>query len=154
MKPLLHLLLRFGWAPLLVLALHQAVMRTPWRQALDFVMHYSGGVAISFFIWHALHYLSAWFGVLTRFGRYLFTFALACTVGLFWEFVELASDTFYGTHIQHSIRETLGDLIADASGALTTLTLVFIFGILHRRKEREKARAQTLPIDPPGSGGA
>lgn len=147
MKPLLRLLLRVGWAPLLVLALHQAVMRTPWRQALDFVMHYSGGVAIAFFLWHALHYLAAWFGAVTRFGRYLFTFALACTVGLFWEFAELASDVFRHTHIQHSIRETMGDLIADATGALTTLTLVFIAGLVRRRKE--KAKSRNLP--PPAS---
>lgn len=133
MRPLLSLLLRFGWAPLLVLVLHQAVMRTPWRQALDFAMHYSGGVAISFFLWHALHYLASWFGTLTSFGRYLFTFALTCTVGLFWEFAELASDVFYHTHIQQSIHETLRDLIADASGALTTLALVFVARCFRRQ---------------------
>lgn len=149
MRQLLRLLLRFGWAPLAVLALHQAVMRTPWRQALDFVMHYSGGVAIAFFVWHALHYLAAWFGTLTSFGRYVFTFALACTVGLFWEFAELASDVFYHTHIQHSIRETMGDLIADATGALTTLTLVFIVRLMRGRK----ARARTLPTDAVPNGG-
>lgn len=45
-------------------------MRAPWRQQLDFVMHYSSGVAISLFLWR--------------------------------------------------------DLIADATGALTTLTLTWI----------------------------
>lgn len=152
MRPVLRLLLRFGWAPLAVLALHQAVLRTPWRQALDFVMHYSGGVAISFFIWHALHHLKAWFGTLTSFGRYVFTFALACTVGLFWEFAELASDVFRHTHIQHSIRETMGDLIADATGALTTLAGVFIVRLMRARKE--KAKSRNLPADPSVSGGS
>ncbi|WP_395742232.1 hypothetical protein [Prosthecobacter sp.] len=126
MKPLLRLLLRAGWAPVAVLIFHRAIMFTPWRKPLDFVMHYSGGVAIAFFLWHALDCFAHWFGQLTAFARYLFTFALACTVGLFWEFAELYSDVFHGTHIQQSVRETLRDLIADATGALTTLALVWL----------------------------
>lgn len=126
MTPLFRLLIRAGWAPLLVLVFHQAIMRTPYRQQLDFVMHYSGGVAIAYFFWHALDCFASWFGTLTVFARYLFTFALACTMGLFWEFAELYSDVVYHTRIQHSIRETMRDLIADATGALTTLTLVFL----------------------------
>lgn len=126
MKPLLRLLVRAGWAPVAVLIFHRAIMHSPYRQQLDFVMHYSGGVAIAFFLWHTLDCFAHWFGQLTLFARYLFTFALACTVGLFWEFAELFSDVVYGTHIQHSIHETLRDLVADATGALTTLTLVFL----------------------------
>ena len=126
MTPLFRLLLRAGWAPLAVLVFHQAIMDTPYRQQLDFVMHYSGGVAIAFFAWHALDCLAPWFGTLTTFARYLFTFTLACTVGLFWEFAELFSDVVYGSNIQHSIRETMRDLIADATGALTALALIFL----------------------------
>lgn len=126
MTPLLRLLLRAGWAPLAVLIFHQEIMRTPWRQKLDFVMHYSGGVAIAFFLWHALDCFAHRFGRLTVFARYLFTFSLACTVGLFWEFAELVSDVFLGTHIQYSVRETMRDLIADATGATTTLVLVWL----------------------------
>lgn len=134
MTPLFRLLIRAGWAPLLVLVFHQAIMRTPYRQQLDFVMHYSGGVAIAFFAWHALDCFASWFGTLTAFARYLFTFTLACTVGLFWEFAELYSDVMYGSHIQHSIHETMRDLIADATGALTTLALVFVVRCVIRRK--------------------
>ena len=126
MKALQQLMLRAGWAPLLVLVMHQIVARTSMRQALDFWMHYSGGVAISFFLWHALDCLEAWFGRLTAFARYVFTFSMACTVGQFWEFAELLSDVMRGTHIQHSLHETMRDLIADATGAATTLTLVLI----------------------------
>lgn len=126
MTPLLRLLLRAGWAPVAVLVFHRAIFHTPWRQPLDFVMHYSGGVAISFFVWHALDCFASWFGKLTAFARYLLTFSLACTIGLFWEFAELASDVFRGTHIQHSIHETMRDLVADATGALTTLVGVFV----------------------------
>jgi hypothetical protein len=139
MTPLLRLLLRAGWAPLVVLIFHQKIMRTPWRQQLDFVMHYSGGVAISFFLWHALDCFAHWFGRLTPFARYLFTFALACTVGLFWEFAELFSDVVYHTHIQQSIHETMRDLIADATGALTTLTLTWMVRCFTMKRDEPAA---------------
>lgn len=126
MKPLLRLLLRAGWAPLVVLIFHHEIQHTSWRQRLDFLMHYSGGVAIGFFLWHALDCFAHWLGSLTPFARYLFTFALACTVGLFWEFAELFSDVFFHTRIQFSVRETMRDLIADATGAATTLTLTWL----------------------------
>lgn len=126
MTPLFRLLLRAGWAPLVVLIFHRAIQHTIYRQPLDFVMHYSGGVAIAFFLWHALECFAHWLGHLTPFARYLFTFALACTVGLFWEFAELFSDIVFHTHIQFSVRETMRDLIADATGALTTLTLLWL----------------------------
>jgi hypothetical protein len=63
----------------------------------------------------------------------LFSFALACTIGVFWEFAELASDVFRGTHIQQSIHETMRDLIADACGATLTLILTASFA----RKPRD-----------------
>jgi hypothetical protein len=47
--------------------------------------------------------------------------------------VELASDVFYHTHIQHSVHETMRDLIADATGALTTLTGVFVVRCFARK---------------------
>ncbi|GEM_PF-721781 len=151
MKPLSRLLLRAGWAPLAVLVFHQAIMRTPWREPLDFVMHYSGGVAIAFFFWHALDCFASWFGQLTAFARYLFTFALACTAGLFWEFAELYSDVVHGSHIQHSIHETMRDLIADATGALTTLAFVLLIRSVTRRKYRQQpsARNQGETTQPP-----
>lgn len=133
MKQLLQLLLRAGWAPVAVLIFHRIIYFTPYRQPLDFVMHYSGGVAIAYFLWHALDCFASWLGALTAFARYLFTFALACTVGLFWEFMELAMDVIYHTHIQHSVHETMRDLIADATGALTTLVLIFVARCLGRK---------------------
>lgn len=133
MKRLPQLLLRAGWAPVAVLIFHRLIYFTPYRQPLDFVMHYSGGVAIAYFLWHALDCFASWFGTLTPFARYVFTFCMACTVGLFWEFAELASDVIYHTHIQHSIHETMRDLIADATGALTTLTLLFVARCFRKR---------------------
>ena len=120
----LQYLRKAAWAPILVLLIHQIVLRTPWRRELDFYMHFSGGMAAAYLSWHGLHYFAEWIGRLTLAGRWLFTFALACTIGVFWEFAELASDVFRGTHIQHSIHETMRDLIADACGAMLTLFIV------------------------------
>jgi len=94
--------------------------------------------------WHALDCLATWFGSLTAFSRYVFTFSLACTTGLFWEFAELFSDVFFRTHIQHSIHETMRDLIADMTGALTTLSVLFVL----RRAARKSA---PQPDQPPAS---
>ena len=107
-----------------VLVLHAVVAETPLRKPLDFWMHFSGGVAIAYFLFHAIDCFEEFLGVRTCFGRYLFAFALACTVGLFWEFGELFSDVFLGTHIQKSIHETMSDLIADTLGAIVSLLLI------------------------------
>ena len=77
--------------------IHAVVARTPYRKPLDFWMHFSGGMAIAYFWFHALACFARWLGTPTPAGRYLFSFALACTVGLFWEFAELASDAFLAT---------------------------------------------------------
>ena len=137
----LQLLRRAIWAPVLVLIIHQIVLRTPWRRELDFCMHFSGGMAAAYLSWHALEHLAPWIGTLTRAGRILFAFAGALTIGVFWEFAELASDVFRGTHIQHDVRETMGDLIADACGAALTLLLVNLRAIF-------SASSQTKPADP------
>jgi len=65
------------------------------------------------------------------FGRNLFSFTLACTAGVFWEFAEVGSDTFLHTHIQRSVDEAMRDLIADASGAA-----LMLLGIHFWRKRR------------------
>ena len=128
------LLLRAGWAPVAVLIAHQVISRSAYRQPLDFAMHFSGGMAIAYFLYHALGFFAPVLGELRIFARYLFTFALACTVGLFWEFGELFSDVFLRTRIQRSIGETMRDLFADTTGALLSLTLVAIVSALRRRR--------------------
>ena len=97
-----HLLLRAAWAPITVLILHAIFAKTPLRKPLDFSMHFLGGASIAFFLLHSLHCFEPLVGAATRFGRYLFSLALARTVGLFWEFGELFSDAFLHTHIQRA----------------------------------------------------
>ena len=127
------LLLRAGWAPFAVLIAHQVLSRSAYRQSLDFAMHFSGGMAIAYFLYHALGLFAPMLGELRALGRYLFTFALACTIGMFWEFGELFSDVFLRTRIQRSIGETMRDLFADMTGALLSLALIAIVSALRRR---------------------
>lgn len=117
------LLRRTLWAPVVVLVFHAVIASTRWREPLDFWMHFSGGAAAAFCAWHALVTAEPFLGQNSPLGRAVFAFALACTVGLFWEFAELVSDQLRGTHIQHDLHETLRDLLADTAGALAVVAL-------------------------------
>ena len=130
------LLLKAGWAPLAVFILHAIVIRTTFRQALDFPIHFAGGATMAFFLFYAIACFAAGFDDNDSLVRYLFSFALACTVGLFWEYGELFSDVFLHTHIQHNLHETMKDLIADTSGAFSSLSLV---ALVRRFNHKSKA---------------
>ena len=138
---MLKLLRTAGWAPVAVLLFHRFVMHTSLRQPLDFTMHFLGGAAIAFFVFHALDLCAPWLGQLTLLGRVLFSFALACTAGLFWEFGEFFSDLLFRTHIQWTIRETMRDLLADAGGALVCLTLCLLVCQFRRASPRNRQRS-------------
>lgn len=120
------LLRRAAWAPIAVVIAHAIIERTTLRVVLDFWIHFSGGAAIAYFLFVAIETLQQSVGRVTVAAQTLFAFALACTVGLFWEFGELASDVFLGTHIQKDLRNTMSDLIADASGAVLALGVVAV----------------------------
>ena len=115
-----------------MLVLHEFIPKRTWRDQLDFCLHFSGGASIAFFMYHALGTFERVVGDLTRAGRNLFGYTLACTTGVFWEFGELLSDTFLGTRIQRSLRETMSDLVADATGAALALILIQLASKLRR----------------------
>ena len=127
------LLLRVAWAPVAVLIFHAIVAKTRYRMPLDFTMHFLGGASMAYASFHALDYLAPLLGSVSKAGRYLFAFSLTCTVGVFWEFAEYASDIFRHTHIQQSLPETMSDLIADASGAVGCLALFVIVQVVSDR---------------------
>jgi hypothetical protein len=129
-SPLIKLLLKAGWAPIAVMLLHAAVASTRWRVPLDFTIHFLGGISIAFFSFHAIDCFKKFLGETTTLLSYVLSFTAACTVGVFWELGEFASDVYLGTHIQQSIRETMSDLIADVSGATLSLLLIFLVGRL------------------------
>ena len=124
LSALYKLLLRAAWAPIVVLIFHALIAKTRFRAPLDFTVHFLGGASMAYVFFHALDYLSLLLGNVTKTGRYLFAFSLACTVGVFWEFAEFTSDIYRHTHIQQSLPETMSDLIADASGATACLALL------------------------------
>lgn len=123
----LQLLRKAAWAPISVLIFHAIIAETPYRQASDFVMHFSGGAAIAYFFFVALGEFQSWLGAPTLLGRLLFSFTMACTVGVFWEIGEQFSDTFLGSHIQKSLPETMSDLLANTTGAVSALMVIYLF---------------------------
>jgi hypothetical protein len=120
------LIVRAAWAPIAVLVFHNLIARTPLRQPLDFFMHFLGGASMAFFLLTMLELFPMVFGAVSAFGRYIFAYALACTVGVFWEFLEFFTDTYWHTHVQQSLHETMSDLVADAVGAAAALAFVCV----------------------------
>ena len=130
LKSLLHLLLRAGWAPVAVLIFHAAMAKTSLRTPLDFTIHFLGGASMAYLMYRALESFAFLLGQVTFLGQLIFSFALACTVGVFWEFTEFFRDTMYHTHIQQSLQETMLDLVADAAGATASLLLISLIMLL------------------------
>ncbi len=50
--------------------------------------------------------------------RLLFVFALGLAVGALWEIFEYTSDGTFGSALREGNTDTVGDLIADATGSL------------------------------------
>jgi hypothetical protein len=116
-----------GWAPLLVLVLHRLVYLFGVRQYFDWLMHCSGGLAITFFCWKLLLRYGTVFGALNIMGRRCLAFTMGCTIGMVWELLEYASDVVRGTRIQHSVSETMMDMVNDICGAATAMVLIILF---------------------------
>jgi hypothetical protein len=121
-----NLLIKAAWAPIAVLILHAVVARTSLRNPFDFPIHFLGGASIAFLSFHALECFQRWLGPMTLLARYLFSFCVACTVGVFWEIAERFLDVWFNMAIQQTLANTMSDLIADASGAVVSLLLVWV----------------------------
>ena len=115
------------WAPLAVVVFQAVAMRFHLR-TFDELPHVLGGLAIAYFSYRCLVILAPYIGELTRLARYLFAFALGCTMALFWEIAEFCADTFLGTHIQTSLRETMLDLVFGVMGMIACLLTIFLGG--------------------------
>jgi hypothetical protein len=113
-----------GWAPALVLLLRALLLQWGVREHYDPLIHFSGGVAIAYFFYRLIRIFSEWLGNLAPAGRLLLAYTCACTTALFWEFGEWGSDKLTGGHIQHSVFETLFDLLYGALGAFCALALI------------------------------
>lgn len=124
---LLRLLVNPGWAPLGVVVIHLILADYGLTERFDHYLHYFGGAAIAYFLFGIFAF---WPSVSTRsptWDYYLLTFTSSCTVAVFGEFAEFASDRFMRTSIQQSLSETVFDLAFGVAGAFSTLLLIGLY---------------------------
>ncbi|GAA5119205.1 hypothetical protein JIN84_22020 [Luteolibacter yonseiensis] len=137
MKKLLQLIRDTGvWAPVAVLVFHEFASVKGYRTQIDWINHFSGGLAFSYFAWKNIPFLVRWMGTPTVPGRLAATFLAGCSAAIWWEIAEFSSDVFLGSRIQRSIHETMVDEI---NGVLGTITTVGILGVREYRSQRKVA---------------
>ncbi len=79
-----------------------------------------------------------------RLGVFVVTLALGAAVGALWEVFEWCSDHTLGSHLQHGQTDTIGDLVADTTGALVGGALLVVWSIYGWESQRRRpARALT-----------
>ena len=129
-KILWKLFKQAGWAPFLIMVLHRIVMVCGWRKypVFDWILHFSGGLTIAYFLYHLIPYLEPKIGKLSRGARLLLTYTSACTVAAFWELAEFAAGFSKGTVLQLSLTETMVDLLNGVLGAAVTIVGLSVFG--------------------------
>jgi len=115
-----------GWAPFLVVVFHRIVLESGLRAypVCDWILHFSGGLAIAFFLFHVIVYYKSLIGELPEVAHLLLTFTAACTVAAFWELAEFGYSFIRGTTLQHSITETMIDLFNSCLGAAVTVAIL------------------------------
>lgn len=123
-----------GWAPISVLILHKLVMVFGVRSQSDSLLHYSGGLAITYFSYRMILIHQKLIGSLGKFVLYSYSFACGCTVALFWDLFEFASDYIFHTDIQHSLHETMCDLTYGVLGAISIMMILCINELYQKLK--------------------
>ncbi len=113
-----------AWAPLFVVGVHGVLSRIlglygsyPW---LDVPMHFVGGVAMAYFLGHALAFAHGG-GLLGQPNRALLVLAWiasASTVTILWEFLEFTTDRLGLTRAQASVADTMLDFLMGILGSL------------------------------------
>jgi hypothetical protein len=111
------LVLRAGWAPLLVFLVHGTVagwvidVYAPYPR-LDVPMHVLGGFAIAYFLTSCVAAVPR--DAIASRARPLMeavlVMSLTVTVSVCWEFAEYASDSLVGTHLQLGLDDTMRDM--------------------------------------------
>jgi len=112
-----------GWAPFLVVVLHRIVLVSGLRdyRVCDWILHFSGGLTIAFFLFHLIPLLEPRIGKLSAAARLILTYTSAVSVAAFWELAEFAASFAKGTVFQHSLSETMIDLLNGCLGAAVTV---------------------------------
>ena len=140
--PAVQALLRFlfnpGWAPLAVVGLHLILAQYGLTRQFDSLLHFLGGASIAYLLSGVLRSLPLPAGRVPRALQQVLVFTGACTVALFWEFAEFASDRFRGTSMQLGLEETVLDLVFGVAGAVFTLVLCGLFCAWNRSRSAPK----------------
>lgn len=122
-----------GWAPISVAVMFLALAGSGLADRFDHVIHSLGGASISYFFYGAIGKLPSGATGTPKGIHYLLALTSACTVALFWEFAEFASDRFMGTSLQQTVSGTILDLMFGVLGATASVLLVAAFQLLARR---------------------
>ena len=117
------MLLEPGWAPFSVIALHLVFAEYGLTERFDHLLHFLGGAAITYFLYQVMK-LGSFLPDGYRWMNYVCAFTTGCTVAVFWEFAEFASDVFRQTSVQQSLQETMLDLVFGVLGAIAALLVV------------------------------
>ena len=117
--------------------MHLAFAEYGLTQRYDHLLHFLGGASIAYFLLGLFASLPSLFTSSPRWVHCLLAFTSSCTVAVFWEFAEFASDRFMGTSIQQSVSETVLDLAFGVAGAFSTLLVIAAFKGLVRGSTRE-----------------
>lgn len=129
MKTVWKILMVGGWAPLLVFAVHAFSSRVLnayeiWPR-FDILMHFSGGVAIAFFISRCFQQLPR--GTVQRSRsvvlELLLVGSLTASAAVFWEFAEFTSDQLFGSKVQVGLANTMKDMAVGISGAMAFIVI-------------------------------
>ena len=107
-----------AWAPVGVLLLHSIIVRTSYRQDLNWVVHALGGAAMAFFLYRAAVLGERYLGRLRPLAQHLLAFGLTCAVAVGWECGEFVLGK------QDGLTDTMGDLAFGLVGAAIALLLV------------------------------
>jgi hypothetical protein len=113
---LLRLLVNPGWAPLGVVVIHLTLAHYGLTHRFDHLLHLLGGASIAYFLFGLLASLPSLFASTPSWAQYLLVFTTTCTVAVFWEFAEFASDRFLGEPTEQHGREVIGQLVIARSG--------------------------------------
>jgi hypothetical protein len=118
-----------GWVPLLVFTTHIFLSRVLYLYKIwppaDIPMHFSGGVAIAFFISRCFQLLPRESVKRSRVDllELLLIGSLTASVAVFWEFAEFSADQLFGTNVQISLANTMQDMAMGILGAIFLISM-------------------------------
>ncbi len=125
MEILKNPLLIFG-LPLLLITLHTVAILTGVYGLVDHfdsIMHFIGGVVSAISVFGILAYAieKDWINIDDQNVSRLLVIGMVTLIALTWELFELGFDTYYGTHWQPSIRDSLKDQVLGVLGAVAVV---------------------------------